>query len=170
MLDSVDTIQEAIQLATQERAIHAEAGLEIRNWISSSSDVVANLGQNSTTNIVNLNSKIGENNEKVSCIWWCTKTDTITYSLNYNKVNQDVLHSKRSPTKREVLRTLISVIPHRFLASFVIYMKVLLREIWCSKMNWNDQITPAHQEKWPKWIKMLPKIEILQIRRCYSNS
>lgn len=40
LLDSVDTIVEAISLANDVRYIHEQGGSEIRNWISSHYDVV----------------------------------------------------------------------------------------------------------------------------------
>lgn len=46
MLDSVDTIAEAVNLAKEVRMIHQNGGFEIRNWFSSHEQVVNEIDEN----------------------------------------------------------------------------------------------------------------------------
>lgn len=46
MLTSVNTEQEAIQLANDVRYIHHQGGFHMRNWVSNSSTVLEALGEN----------------------------------------------------------------------------------------------------------------------------
>ena len=43
MLASIETSEEAAQLAIDVRYIHAQGGLEIRNWVSNSKEVLEQL-------------------------------------------------------------------------------------------------------------------------------
>lgn len=45
MLDSVETVEEAIELAKSVRFIHAQAGFQMRNWRSNSTSVLRALHQ-----------------------------------------------------------------------------------------------------------------------------
>ncbi|XP_036329397.1 uncharacterized protein LOC118741504 [Rhagoletis pomonella] len=48
MLDSTNTVEDAIKLAKDVRAIHAHGGFRIRNWLSNSPDLLLALGEGST--------------------------------------------------------------------------------------------------------------------------
>ena len=49
MLDSADSVQEAIQLAQQVRDVHIKANIYIRNWMSNSLEFLTALGEHSTS-------------------------------------------------------------------------------------------------------------------------
>lgn len=59
--------------------------------------------------------------------------------------------------------------PLGFLAAFLVYIKILLQEIWRSAKGWDEAIADSHYEKWLTWIDVLPKIETLRIPRCYRS-
>ena len=106
MIENVDTIEEAVKLINDVKTIHSHAGFEIRNWASNSAVVLQMV--EGTLNEKTL--QIGEegSQHKVLGMWWHTESDTFTYTLKYNKANAEVLSGHRRPTKREVLRTLMS--------------------------------------------------------------
>lgn len=146
-LDSVNTADEAIQLAKEVQYIHRKGGFEIRNWLSNSERVVRVLENIQPDDMKILSDDV----DKVLGIWWCRKLDAFTYSLKLNNISNDILDGSRRPTKREVLRTLMSVFdPLGFLAIFMVFVKILLQEIWRSNIMWEEQIADEQNEKWRK--------------------
>lgn len=77
MLVSVDTEEEAIQLAQQVKFVHAKGGFEIRNWVSNSQRVLTALNESSTKE-KNLDLSPELATEKVLGMWWCTVSDAFT--------------------------------------------------------------------------------------------
>lgn len=170
LLDSVDSVKEAIDLVKDVTRIHQEGGFEIRNWLSNSSDVLATLTIPITTENKNLNISPELNTEKVLGMYWCTSTDTFTYSMKFSRLSNDILSGSRHPTKREVLRTLMSIFdPLGFLAFYLVYVKMLLQEIWRTGIDWDDKIGDEQLEKWKLWLSILPEVTNVRIPRCYTS-
>lgn len=166
LLDSVDDEEEAIELIKQVRKIHAEANFEIRAWKSNSQKVMAEFGESDDD--VNLMSKDPTQIDKVLGMWWRRSTDVITYSLKFNKCNELILAGKLRATKIDVLRTLMSIYdPPGLLSPVTSVLKVLMQDIWKSKVAWKDFITEEHQARWIEWLKILVQVEDLAIPRCY---
>ena len=64
-----------------------------------------------------------------------------TFSLKYNKVNPLILKGKRAPTKRRVLRTLMSVCDLLgLIAHFLVFVKTLLQQMWRAKTDCDEPI------------------------------
>lgn len=147
MLDSCDTEDEAVDLARNVFNIHKNAGFHIRNWVSNSKIVIEQLGENNLHGKQrSLDVKTELNFEKILGMWWNTSSDTFTYSINLNK---EYLQENYHPTKREVLRAMMSIFdPLGFLSFFNIYIKILMQDIWRESLNWDDKITNAHFERW----------------------
>lgn len=172
LLDSTNTEEEAVTIAKQVHFIHSQANFEIRNWRSNSKKV-SDIMNAPSDNPMEINMNIGceKDTEKVLGMWWNLKTDCFTYSLRFNKGNKQVLSGDRKPTKREVLRILMSVYdPLGFLSNFLIYLKILLQEIWRSNISWDQPITDDHFKKWLIWLKQLPKLKEISIPRCYLRN
>ncbi|XP_053692049.1 uncharacterized protein LOC128740530 [Sabethes cyaneus] len=169
MLASVETEEEAVRLAHDVKRIHAVGGFEMRNWLSNSTTVLASL-QEEATNEKNLG--VGEENttEKILGLWWNTTTDCFTFKIS-PRYDQDLLSGSRRPTKREVLRTLMMMFdPLGFISHFLMYLKVLLQEIWRTSVEWDTPIEEPQFQKWLMWLKVLPEVTNVQIPRCYRLS
>lgn len=62
-------------------------------------------------------------------MWWCQSNDSFIFKLNSAKLDPAIVNGDRKPTKREVLRTLMSIFdPLGLLANFLVYVKILLQE------------------------------------------
>ncbi|XP_062706189.1 uncharacterized protein LOC134287695 [Aedes albopictus] len=169
MLVSVATEEEAIKLAQQVKKIHAEGGFEIRNWISNSKRVAEALEEKPTEQ-KNLDLSPELATEKVLGMWWCTNSDTFTYKVGWNRYGRALLEGQTRPTKRQMLRVLMSVFdPLGLIAQFLMYLKVLLQDVWRSGIGWDDQVDENLFERWQTWLQVLPQIEQISIPRCYSS-
>ncbi|XP_062703974.1 uncharacterized protein LOC134286379 [Aedes albopictus] len=166
MLTSVDTEEEAIQLAKEVRYIHHEGGFHMRNWVSNSSAVLEALGENpKSEKSMEMNTELAM--EKVLGMWWNTTSDVFSYKLCTDR-NRELLSGAKHPTKRDVLRTLMAIYdPLGLIAHYLMYLKVLLQEIWRAKTGWDDPIEEKHLEKWLTWLRILPELESVKIPRCY---
>ncbi|XP_062542194.1 uncharacterized protein LOC134210182 [Armigeres subalbatus] len=107
--------------------------------------------------------------EKVLGMWWCTASDTFEYKLS-PKHDAELLTGERKPTKREVLRTLMSIFdPLGLLSHLLVFLKILFQEIWRSSIEWDEEIPAALHDKWEQWLRMLPKVRDVSVPRCYRS-
>lgn len=82
--------------------------------------------------------------EKVLGMWWSTSTDICTYKIKTNARNKDLLSGDRRPTKRELLRTLMTIFDHLgLLANIFTYVKIILQDVWRSGVDWDNNIGDA---------------------------
>ncbi|XP_058827897.1 uncharacterized protein LOC131687827 [Topomyia yanbarensis] len=106
MLVSVESEQEAIQLAMDVKFLHAQAGFDMRNWISNSPAVMKALKENNKDEI----------------------------SLN---IGAELTTEK---------------------------------EVWRSGIGWDEVIPECLNEKWEKWLEILPMVQTISIPRCYRSA
>lgn len=170
MLVSVATEEEAIELAQQVKKVHAEGGFEIRNWLSNSKRVVNALDENHTEEkSLDLSTELAT--EKVLGMWWCTDLDTFTYKVGWDRYGRALLEGQNRPTKRQMLRVLMSVFdPLGLIAQVMVYLKILLQDVWRSGIGWDEQVDYNIFERWQTWLKVLPQIEQISIPRCYFSA
>ncbi|XP_055848298.1 uncharacterized protein LOC129913548 [Episyrphus balteatus] len=170
LMDSVPTEEEAITLAQEIRHIHKQGGFHIRNWVSNSSAVLRAL-QSEPTEQKSMNADVELGTEKVLGMWWCTSLDCLTFKLTTNPNQREILFGSKRPTKREVLRVMMTIFdPLGLISCFLMYIKILLQEIWRSKIEWDDEIKNDEYKKWLKWVHHLSKVEKVKIPRCYVTS
>ncbi|XP_062698516.1 uncharacterized protein LOC134284162 [Aedes albopictus] len=167
MLESVETEQEAIQLANEVKLVHRNGGFEIRNWVSNSSRVLHALqGENVPEKNLDLSSELAT--EKVLGMWWCTSTDAFTFKISWNRYDKELLNGQRCPTKREIPRVLMTIFdPLGLIAHYLMFLKILLQEVWRSGVEWDEQLQDESFEKWKQWLQILPQVEQTSIPRCF---
>ncbi|XP_055623075.1 uncharacterized protein LOC129766532 [Toxorhynchites rutilus septentrionalis] len=108
MLVSVDEESEAIRLAEEVRHGHSQGGFEIRNWISNSKRVLTALKEKTTVEKdLDISPEVAM--EKVLGMWWRTETDEFMFKIGWKRYDQLLLSGHRSPTKREMLRVLMTI-------------------------------------------------------------
>ncbi|XP_055623093.1 uncharacterized protein LOC129766546 [Toxorhynchites rutilus septentrionalis] len=169
MLTSVETEDDAIELAQQVKQIHSHAGFEMRNWVSNSRKVLKAMGEEQVSEkSMDIASELA--NEKVLGMWWSPSSDTFTYKM-FTQRNEKILLEGKRPTKRELLRTMMSIYdPLGMIAHYLMFVKVLLQDVWRSGVSWDECIADREWEKWQTWLRLLPNLESLQIPRCYRLS
>lgn len=100
-------------------------------------------------------------------MWWSITSDVFRYKLCTER-NKEILTGAKHPTKRDVLRTLMAIYdPLGLIAHYLMYLKVLLQEIWRAKTNWDEPIAEKELQKWSTWLRILPELETVEIPRCY---
>ncbi|XP_058827235.1 uncharacterized protein LOC131687200 [Topomyia yanbarensis] len=169
LLVSVESTEEAIQLAKDIRRIHAQGGFEIRNWLSNSVPVLQELKQRPTEE-KDLNFSEELTTEKILGLWWNTSTDRLTFKVNWSRYDASLMDGSRVPTKRELLSILMSIFdPIGLVAHFLAYLKVLLQDVWRSGVSWDEPIKQSEFKKWNWWRQALPGVETVSVSRCYRQ-
>lgn len=78
----------------------------------------------------------------------------------------DVIQKTRRPTKREILRIVMSIFdPLGFLGYFVVRAKILLQDIWRVKLGWDEPIEESLEGRWIRWLEDLTLIQNVKIPR-----
>ncbi|XP_041785039.1 uncharacterized protein LOC121600475 [Anopheles merus] len=168
MLASVETEDEAIKLAKDVRHVHAKGGFEIRNWLSNSHLVMEQLDVPVKIE-KDVNVGTDTRTEKVLGMWWDTQADTFTYKVSPRN-DEQLLAGAKLPTKREVLRILMRIYdPLGLLGNVLMFLKVLLQEIWRAGVGWDEQIGGRLAEQWERWTSILPAVCQIKIPRCYRQ-
>lgn len=171
LLDSVDTPQEAIKLIADVSYIHCQAGFNIRNWISNDKLVMNSLPKANSKGVKCLNLKEEKQIEKVLGVFWEHHEDVITFKISMWLRESDIFAGIKTPTKREMLRLVMSIYdPLGLIGHVIMYVKVLMKEVWRSNIDWDDQIPPELTTKWTQWVTILPDIQNIKIPRCYLHS
>lgn len=170
MMESTRTEDDAIRLVREVQQIHQHGGFQIGKFLSNSMKVLEALDVPETMEEKNIVTNSNQNIERVLGMFWNTKTDCFMFSLKFTKINEEVRTGKRYPTKREILKTLMSIFdPLGLLTHFLIRLKILLQDVWRSKLEWDEEISSEDQkEAWDTWFKILPNVEKLSIPRYYS--
>lgn len=101
--DSVDSVEQAIQIASEVKHIHSRAGFHIRNWVSNSSRFLQTMGEQSQNPIVHFNRDKETMVERVLGIIWDPSEDAFCFSTAMREEHQSMLQGFERPTKRIVL-------------------------------------------------------------------
>lgn len=170
-LDSFPSEEMAIEVASQVKLIHSKGGFNLRGFLSNSNKVAVELNQSqSEDQLVNLNVEQSDDADRVLGMFWNTKSDKFIFKLNDSRIHPQVLELKRKMTKREFLRVVMSLFdPKGLVGHLIVQAKIILQDVWRSKVDWDDQIEDKDMESFWKWWQCAKSITKLQIPRCYSS-
>ena len=169
LLDSFETQEEAVKVCKQITEIQKAAGFELHDWTSNAVEVARALNKSENDDIVTKSLDIGQENEKVLGLYWDTINDTLKFKLSFHKVDQEILQNKRAPTKRELLRTMMSVFdPQGMLSHFLFFVKAIFQDACRLKIEWDQVLEAGLLERWRFWLSLLPNIANIIIPRNYS--
>lgn len=170
-LDSFETIEEAIEVVKQVKSIHSKGGFNLRNFLSNSGDVLAAINEASTNDNDDtkpLNLVRAEKVESVLGMKWNPAEDVFVYTLCLRDDLANAVDSAHTPTKREMLKLVMSLFdPLGFATFFLIHGRVLIQDVWATGVNWDEPVNSDLSERWRQWISYLPSLSKLQIPRCY---
>lgn len=170
LLASVDTAEEAISLIKDISYIHKQAGFNIRNWVSNNPEVLESLPSSESNPVKCLNLEELSNTEKVLGVFWEHKKDTITFKISSWLKGSDIFSNGKIPTKREMLRVIMSIYdPLGLIGYIIMYVKILLQETWRANIGWDTKIPHDLLVKWTQWVSILPDLQKIEIPRCYLH-
>ncbi|XP_053699113.1 uncharacterized protein LOC128746088 [Sabethes cyaneus] len=169
-LDSFATVDEAKSVSSEVRWIHAKGGFFIRDWVSNSQEVISFLGEEPKEETLDLIQTKGADAERVLGMLWHHKSDALTFSVSFSEEIQFLLDTGVRPTKRQVLKCIMSLIdPLGLLTNFLIHGKILMQEVWKTGIKWDDRIDERLFELWKRWTNLFDNVNDIQIPRCYFS-
>ncbi|XP_062703497.1 uncharacterized protein LOC134285955 [Aedes albopictus] len=166
--NSADTVEEAVRVALEVKEIHASAGFVIRNWLSNSGQVLLRVGEQGSETTKTFSVGKSADAERVLGITWLPEYDSLMFAAKFRPDIQHLLDEDTIPTKREVLRVVMSIFdPLGLVAAFVVHGKCLIQDIWRAGVDWDDQIPPEIVDQWRRWVEVLRNLDHVKIPRCY---
>ncbi|XP_058827197.1 uncharacterized protein LOC131687160 [Topomyia yanbarensis] len=167
-LDSKDTVDETVQIVEEVRLIFDKAGFEIRNWQSNSEEVLRRVGVDFMETTKRFAAEKSTVAERVLGMEWIPKVDSFVFSTQFREDLQPLLTGSIVPTKRQVLRVVMSHFdPLGIVAFYTVHGKILIQDMWRSGIKWDDPITVQNFESWQRWVKLIPNLMEIQMPRCY---
>ncbi|XP_024878860.1 uncharacterized protein LOC112459126, partial [Temnothorax curvispinosus] len=139
---SVNSEDELKTFREEATSAMASGGFELRGWESS-----GDLSENETTLVLG--------------VLWNKGRDTIA-------INPAILKSNYPEvvTKREILSTTHKVFdPIGFTCPASLLPKLLLKELWTEKIDWDTEITDSRKDRFLYWLKELPMLNTIEISR-----
>ena len=167
-LDSMDTIEEDIIRAQQVTHIHRKGGFEIRNWMSNSTEVLSSLPPESVAQR-RVKLALGEEEfTQVLGVKWSPDKDIFSFTINFPRIDSRLISGEKKPTKREVLKLIMSVFdPLGLLAVMTIRGKILMQDIWRSGLDWDTLLPEDLTKKWTTLLEDVRESTKLRIPCCY---
>ncbi|XP_062557907.1 uncharacterized protein LOC134222769 [Armigeres subalbatus] len=167
-LDSFETAKEAIEVVKQVKLVHSKGGFDIRNFLSNSAEVLQEIGTTSKDANKELALERGENMESVLGMMWQPNDDCFTYTLALRGDLRSALREDYVPTKREVLKVVMSLFdPLGLISFFLIHGKIIIQGIWSSGTGWDETINENSARQWRQWVQCFDQLSKLRIPRCY---
>ncbi|XP_053698659.1 uncharacterized protein LOC128745607 [Sabethes cyaneus] len=163
--DSTDTVEKAVQRASEVRFVHSKGGFEIKSWVSNSPIFLERMGETENKEAIHIDSA---NPERVLGIVWDTRDDVFTFTTKMRDSLLPYLYDEQVPTKRVVLSCVMSLFdPLGLLAPFTFYAKALIQILWRMGCEWDQVIEGEALENWKLWTGHLADVEAVQIPRYY---
>lgn len=123
-LDSVDSIEEAVQLANDVAEVHGKADFFIRNWTSNKMEVLEQIGETQPTAMKQFSVAKECTFEKLLGMIWLPEEDCFSFHLCLREDIQRMLYEDIVPSKRQLLSVVMSLYdPLGLVAAFIIQGK-----------------------------------------------
>jgi hypothetical protein len=164
-LGCAESVEEVVELKSNVIEIQSRGGFEIRGFMTSSYDVIKQIPEKLVNGEDYMLLNKNQTAHRVLGLQWQCRTDCFTFSLNFVKLDPDIISGRKNPTEREVLRFIMSVYdPLGFLSPIIIKVKIIMQRMWRSGIGLDDELPPEVNKKrrvsqylidqfWRRWTK-----------------
>lgn len=144
--------------------INSAANFSMHKWLTNDVDLARFLdAEMESSGLTSLN------DNKVLGMQWNVKQDAFVFIVSPIILNLFNTYECR-PTKREVLRCVMSIFDPLGLISFItVGPKILMRELWSRQIEWEEQIPAECVSTWSAWIDSLRRVEMMSFPRWYGT-
>ena len=157
VLSGCHTEEDLLMYYTQSRDIMGQAKFNLRSWSTNSNKLKEITKSDKTSDTSSTVGLLG--------LRWNTLTDTLSLATRQiPPVNTLV-------TKRDVLQTSSQMFdPLGWVTPVTIKAKILLQEIWQTKLSWDEPLPTPIKDKWIAILADLEELPKLTIQRAYFTS
>ncbi|XP_062558001.1 uncharacterized protein LOC134222874 [Armigeres subalbatus] len=121
-LDSFRTVDEAVRMINDVKHVHSKGGFEIRNFLSNRAEVLRRTGEIEPGPSKDFALVRAEIIESVLGMRWLPEEDVFSYTLALRSDLRPILNEQHVPSKREVLKVVMSLFdPLGFLSFFLVH-------------------------------------------------
>lgn len=162
MLTGAETINEAIRLGREISSILESAGMNLSKWTSNSKTILR--GINSSTNPVESLHFSNNSETKMLGLYWSCNSDALMYQIVPTKL--------KTYTKRAILSGISRIFdPLGLLSPCVVIAKIMLQELWCLRLSWDEGVPISLHTKWDRFQTECSNLRHFQIpRRVVSDT
>ena len=160
-LKSNENEQEAINAAEQLRLLLARGGFRLTKWLSNSPKVIESIPElERSKSLKEMIHFTDLPTERALGVLWNVRADTFGYSISL----------KNKPLTRRGILSIVSSVydPLGFAAPFILLAKEILQDLCRLNIGWDDPIPEEYAKRWNEWLKDLPKLEGLNVKRCFK--
>ena len=162
ILKSVASDNAAIRLAGQLRELLSRGGFKLTKWLSNSRKVIESVPESERAALVKNLDFDQLPVERALGVQWNVSSDKFGFKI---------IIKDRPVTRRGILSIVSSVYdPLGFAAPFILNAKLILQDLCRNKLGWDDKIPAEYMHRWQAWLQELPKLEQLEIDRCFKSA
>lgn len=149
----------AIETYKQLNECLATGGFQLNKWMSNDSQFLENIGVHSRQSSEQV---LKIEHSAILGVNWVTTNDQLTIKLNLADI-------RVSYTKRQILSALARLYdPCGFIAPVIIVGRMLMQEIWISKIDWDSKPAQEISKKFHDMYNQLNTLESLKIPRWFG--
>ena len=166
LMKSVSSPEAAIKLSTQLRELLMKGGFRLTKWLSNDRDVLVEIPEDErASSVINLDIE----DLPTACtlgLKWNVEADKFIWDV---ATKFQHLVETKPMTRRGILSLVSSLFdPLGFIAPYIMKAKLLLQDLCRRKLGWDTAITEQDRIQWFRWLEDLPKLENLQVDRCFK--
>lgn len=152
MDDSMDSVENGIELYKQLHKLWSLAGMNAKKWLSNSKVVLDNIPIKNRASEIDL-SKDELPMVKMLGVLWIAEQDHFTF--HYSSPQTESHWTKRSILKK--IATLFD--PLGFLNPYTVRAKMIMQQLWLSGVDWDEDIAPECSMQIRTWFQELPDLK-----------
>ncbi|XP_062715583.1 uncharacterized protein LOC134291618 [Aedes albopictus] len=151
--------------------VHSKGGFTLRHFLSNKWEVLRGIEEVANEDCKDLSLERAELSESVLGMKWLPREDVFTFSLVMRGDIRHILEPRYIPTKREVVKVVMTLFdPLGLISFFLVHGKILIQDIWARGTDWDAVIPDDLYDRWQRWTTLFSKLEQLRIPRCYFGS
>lgn len=162
----------AIDMVKNISHIYSQGNFEIRNWTSNSLLLLESVPKD-TLGPAAIKFKLAGQNEgeRTLGLIWFPKTDELGFDVSFKRIPENVLLGKERPTKRIMLRVIMSIFDiYGILSPLTVQGRIMLQDAWRLNLEWDNDVPDSIYSKWCCWIDLLKDVNKMRVPRYYRNA
>ena len=159
-LEAVPSASEAAKLTRDVTTVLQKSGFQLTNWACNHPDVLKGIPEErrAKTAVTIAGSSV----ERVLGVLWEPADDCFLFRRDAKAM----VEAPAIPTKRELLSATMKIFdPLGFVTCLTVRSKILLQEIWRTKLGWDNPLADDHARRWQEWRTLMTQNSV-KIPRC----
>jgi hypothetical protein len=155
VLTGADSLETALQIRKELTTILQQAGFELRKFASNNVTLLPS--NRSSDKFTSLDM---QTQNKTLGVIWEHNTDNIKYSVDPGQLTSHKF------TKRNILSIIAKLFdPLRLVGPVTVIAKMILQEVWASKIGWDDSLPSTILSKWSTFLQNFITLNSLTVPR-----